>query len=360
MRIPPVACSFALALLLPGATQAQEVISAASGVVQYFEGAASLDGQQLQHDSAIFPTLKRGATLRTAKGRAEVLLTPGVFLRLDENSAVRMLSPSLADTRLELVEGSVILENLDAKPDASDTLIFKECQIRFPKPGIYRIDGELGDMQAYRGEAVVEHHGSTDTVDSSHLYYFAIGLTTSKFSDGDMDEFYDWARNRSDVIAAKNQLADAQNDPGDPDPGGMYVIPPPSLPSYSSPDPGYSISGSFANPFYVYPPAGYFTQPMMSTFIVFYPYRRWPAGSKWPASGGITSYPHPGTGRWPATSGITTYRPGLTTTPLRYPVHYPAAHAPAAAGSYHPAAPVVRGGSVAPSHAAVHVGGVHR
>ena len=39
-----------------------------------------------------------------------MLLTPGVYFRLGDNSEVRMVSPGLADTRVELVKGSALLE----------------------------------------------------------------------------------------------------------------------------------------------------------------------------------------------------------------------------------------------------------
>ncbi len=47
--------------------------------------------------------------LRTGQGRAEVLLTPGVFLRVGENSAIRMLDNRLLSTRVEIVSGNAIV-----------------------------------------------------------------------------------------------------------------------------------------------------------------------------------------------------------------------------------------------------------
>jgi hypothetical protein len=72
-------------------------------------------------------------------------------------------------------------------------------------------------LEAYSGEAEVTHQDIMQkkvslSVDSLHLYYFALGLTTNTFGDGAMDEFYDWARNRSEVIADQNQMASAEQD----------------------------------------------------------------------------------------------------------------------------------------------------
>src|SRR5215467_10759511 len=99
-----------------GSAWAQSVISAHSGVVHYVEGEVAIDGASIHPKFAEFPDLKDGQVLAAAEGRAEVLLTPGVFLRLAENSSVRMISNSLADTRIEFVSGSAIIEIAELLP----------------------------------------------------------------------------------------------------------------------------------------------------------------------------------------------------------------------------------------------------
>src|SRR6476469_7474053 len=84
---------------------AQSVISAHSGLIHYVEGQVSLDGKQVEVKNASFPEVKENMELRTADGRAEVLLSPGAFLRLGENSAIRMVSNKLTDSRLEFLSG---------------------------------------------------------------------------------------------------------------------------------------------------------------------------------------------------------------------------------------------------------------
>src|SRR6202051_1965578 len=91
-------CTFVLA----GGAWAQSVISAHSGVIHYVEGDVSIDGTAIQPKFAEFPEVKPGQLLATGEGRVEVLLTPGVFLRLTDNSSVRMISNALPDTRLEV------------------------------------------------------------------------------------------------------------------------------------------------------------------------------------------------------------------------------------------------------------------
>ncbi len=306
---------------------AQDVVSASSGVVQYFEGAVLLDDKPIEHKTAVFPSLKNGTTLHTGKGRAELLLTPSVYLRLDENTTLRMVSNSLTDTRLEITDGSAILDNLNATPSRAVVLTYHDSAVHFPKAGIYRVDCELGELQVYSGEAEVTHEKTSSTIDSSHLYYFALDLSTSKFGDGAMDEFYDWARNRSDVIAEQNQTASAEQDEAqDPDPtgaAGAFVIPPSyTPPSYSVPSsPLYGTSPyALGNPYYVNPPSpflGFWSSPAI---VVVTPFRHRPGGTHWPTGtivgSGLGYRPGSVVTRWPVTGQSGSYVPGTRHYPV--------------------------------------------
>jgi len=60
----------------------QAVISTRSGLVHFFEGSVYVAGQPLEARLGKFASIPEGGELRTEQGRAEVLLTPGVFLRI--------------------------------------------------------------------------------------------------------------------------------------------------------------------------------------------------------------------------------------------------------------------------------------
>lgn len=92
----------------------QSVISTHSGAIYYFEGSVYLNDQLLETHLGKFPSLPQGAELRTAQGRAEVLLTPVVFLPMGEKTSIRMLSNDLANTRVELERGSAIVDSSEA------------------------------------------------------------------------------------------------------------------------------------------------------------------------------------------------------------------------------------------------------
>src|SRR5262245_35977058 len=84
--------------------------TALPGTLNYVEGQASFGNQVLDSHSVGSVHLQAGQTLETQDGRVEVLLTPGIFFRLDSNSSATMLSHSLSDTEIELVTGRATVE----------------------------------------------------------------------------------------------------------------------------------------------------------------------------------------------------------------------------------------------------------
>src|ERR1019366_8445590 len=117
----------------------QSVISARSGLIHYIEGQVTLDGKNVEVKYSQFPEVREGQILKTEEGRAEVLLTPGVFLRLAENSSFRMVSNRLTDTRVEALSGALMIEHGEIAKDNLVTMLYKDRTISFLKTGLYRL-----------------------------------------------------------------------------------------------------------------------------------------------------------------------------------------------------------------------------
>src|SRR5436309_1968804 len=101
--------------LLLGATIAvQPALAAADvaqpGTINYVEGQATIDGRILPGNVNGTARLEAGQVLATPNGHAEVLLTPGIFLRTDGGTAVQMVSPGLANTVVSLNKGRALVE----------------------------------------------------------------------------------------------------------------------------------------------------------------------------------------------------------------------------------------------------------
>ena len=265
MRFRRALFSAVLPLLACFPLLGQSVISVHSGVVHFSEGSVFIDDQPLDQKFGTFASVKEGSTLRTERGRAEVLLTPGVLLRLDENSSVRMVSTAITDTRVEFLQGSVIVDSLDAPADNPTAAVYKNCKVRFPKQGVYRFDSEPAPLfQVYSGQAAIAHDGKNSLIDTSHLFFFAAGTETKKFDNGTDDEFYAWAKDRSEAIASENQLAaDTAKDPADLDSGQTVPVYPNlgTAPNYGGPT--YAPFGGIYSMGGIYPMSGPFFDPYL-------------------------------------------------------------------------------------------------
>jgi FecR protein len=213
-----------LALLLAGLSvaSAQSVRSTHSGLLYFFDGYVFIGDEQLQPRFGRFPELAEGGVLRTELGRAEVLLTPGVFLRVAENSSIRMLSNSLSDTRIELLRGSAIIEVSHEAKNPPDTLVYKNWQVRIAEDSVARIDSEPAQVRVLSGTAEVSAEGDSVTVQRGDILPLASVLVTERATTPAADPFNTWAMNRSSVVGEDNTIAAGiTDDPNQLDTSGM-------------------------------------------------------------------------------------------------------------------------------------------
>ena len=80
------------------------------GTLNYVEGEASVGKQSLNAQSVGKVEMRPGQSLNTQTGKAEILLTPGVFLRMGDRSSAKMISPNLLDTEMALSRGEALVE----------------------------------------------------------------------------------------------------------------------------------------------------------------------------------------------------------------------------------------------------------
>jgi hypothetical protein len=259
--------SSALVLMAVSAAvcSAQNVTSAHSGTLHYFEGDVSVDNTPIQSKAGRFSEIKEQSVLHTAQGRAEVLLTPGVFLRVGENSALKMLDNRLVSTRVEILSGTVILESDDPQMSIKDspvTLIYGNYAIQLVKHGLVEIRSDPSQIKVYKGEAVVDSTNGDSTsagaanehatVREGRLLPFSAALVTERFNDKIGDDLYLWARDRSQSLSAANMSSALSLNSNGSAYGNGYV-------GGSGSGPGNWTGGWYFNPYfnvYTFVPAG--------------------------------------------------------------------------------------------------------
>jgi hypothetical protein len=177
-------------------------------VIHYVEGDASVDGVPVHPKFAEFPDVKAGQLVATAEGRAEILLTPGVFLRMAENTSVRMLSNALADTRLEVVSGSALVEVGELLEHNAISFEASGIKMELAKKGLFRIDASPASLRVYEGQARITSSSETLTARKGHQIDFdSVKLADTKFDAKDTDAFYRWSSRRAEYVAAANVIS---------------------------------------------------------------------------------------------------------------------------------------------------------
>jgi hypothetical protein len=169
-----------------------------------------------------------GGELHTEEGRAELLLTPGAFVRIGNKSAIRMVDNELSHTRVELLAGTAIVDSEDPDSTKSVTLTYKEWSVRFRDQGVYRIDSDPPRLWVLEGQADVFANKSEGTVAVAQGLDvpFAQVLVPESSVDPPRDTLSHWADRRRQSLAADNAIAANTQDPGSMDPGtsGLYQL----------------------------------------------------------------------------------------------------------------------------------------
>jgi hypothetical protein len=135
--------------------QTQNSRQAQPGAINYVEGQASIGAQTLSSSSVGSVVLGTGQMLNTQVGKVEVLLNPGVFLRVDDNSSVKMLNAGLANTAVELDNGHAIVEATGITKNNDISVQQSGANTRILKNGLYDFSVNENAIRVFKGKAEV-------------------------------------------------------------------------------------------------------------------------------------------------------------------------------------------------------------
>jgi len=263
----------------PGPASTTAAGPAEPGSLNDVEGQVTLNGRKVTQNEIGNAQVPPGGLLATGAGKAELLLTPGAVLRIADNSAVRLDSALLTDTRVSVLRGSAMVEADRVYPENHIQIANANTSTLLVKNGLYRFDAQPPAVSVIAGEAKLTSGNRTITVRKSHEVDLAAGtkLKASGVDRPKYDELYAWSDMRSQYLAnASAQVAE----------------------NYSGGGPGWVGTGWYWDPafdMYGFVPAdGWFYGPFGYPF--FSPY--W-AGYYWPAIG----FGYGGFGYYPAFRG---------------------------------------------------------
>ncbi len=184
---------FAVCLFLAGfSLPAQDIISARAGYLNYQEGRSVQERSQLQE----------GETFRASQGRTELLLTAGSFLRLEQNSEVRMISTRLSDVQIELVEGTAGLEVNELPKESRLTMVWEQQRFLIDHPGLYRFETLNGELRVAVRKGRLSLPGARTLKGGQVVEVSANGFSpVAKFDRHSTDSFDLWSSNRAGLLS---------------------------------------------------------------------------------------------------------------------------------------------------------------
>lgn len=204
-----VGLGLAAVLSLPALGADEPRRMAVPGTLNYVEGQASMGDQQLDSKSVGSAELQNGDTLSTGDGKAEILLTPGVYLRVGSNSSVKMITNSLTNTQVALNEGEAMLEVDQLYKENNIQVAQSNANSRIEKTGLYAFDATDNQIRVFDGKAVVSANDHNTTVKSGHELALntdgklkAQGFNKNEVSQN--DDLYRWSSLRSEYLSEAN------------------------------------------------------------------------------------------------------------------------------------------------------------
>ncbi len=176
------------------------------GTLNYVEGQAAFGRQTLDAKSVGSTTLNAGQSLTTDDGRVEILLTPGVFARVGENSAVRMVIAKLTDTQVALDKGQMLVEVDLIHPENNLQVTESGVSTRILKTGLYGFDANQNQVRVFKGEATTLQGDKQVTIKEGRELALNGNQKPQKFDKKQYEasDLYRFSSLRSDYLAEAN------------------------------------------------------------------------------------------------------------------------------------------------------------
>jgi hypothetical protein len=203
----------ALVLALPLTSYAQNrekfIISARAGGVNAVTGRASMrHGNTEWQQLTIKEDLEAGDVVKTGlDGRVEMLLNPGSYMRIGENSEFELSDNSLENLEVRLIRGTAIVE----VTGADDEELFigittPHTRMSIVRRGLYRVNvvpGDTTELIVRKGRVMLE--GSHTKVKGGNKVVFSnSSFSVAKLENTDKDDLESWSKTRAQALAKEN------------------------------------------------------------------------------------------------------------------------------------------------------------
>jgi hypothetical protein len=171
------------------------------GTLNYMEGQVSINGVNVVPGATV---LEPNQALSTSQGYAEVLLTPGVFLRAGHNSEVRLQTVGLVNTQVELIRGSAMIEAAQLVKGSNLAVTVNGTTTRIIDKGLYDFDTNQQSVRVLDGKAKI---GETTLKKGDEIVLSSTTPLKKRNFDkkaAEADPLYVWSKVRSENESAAN------------------------------------------------------------------------------------------------------------------------------------------------------------
>ena len=187
---------------LPSAAPAQP------GTLNAITGEVWLNATRVNSASSSLGRLEAGGTLKTGKGMAEILLSPGSFLRLGARSEFTLENRGTLEIRGKLTQGEALLEVVEANSALAMELNGMSARPR--KPGLYNVSEKRALIAVYAGESQLNKDDKQLVVDTGG------GVGTRRFrvfrtSPDPGSELFAWSRSRAEQLSNESRASVQEN-----------------------------------------------------------------------------------------------------------------------------------------------------
>lgn len=198
-------------LVVQAQDRERHIITAKAGGVNSVSGKVGYlrKGETQWHQLTTRTDLSSGDLVKTeAGGRTEILLNPGSYLRLAENSEFELSDASLDDLSVRMIRGNAIVEATGA--DGMELLInvvTPQTRIAIVKRGIYRFNilPTQTELLVRKGKALVGDDQATAVKDGKRLSISSGAIEVAKFDKKEQDPFDQWSKQRGETLATANR-----------------------------------------------------------------------------------------------------------------------------------------------------------
>ena len=195
-------------------TRDRFIISARAGGVNAVTGKigvhskGSTDWEQL----TIKDNLEGGDVVKTGlDGRVEILLNPGSYMRVGENSEFELTSNSLDNLEVRVIRGTAIVEATGAEDtELLINITTPHAKMAIVRRGLYRVNvvpGDVTEVIVRKGRLLLSDPDAKIKAGKKLIFsgnsYSVAALTDAEKKE--VDSLDTWSKDRSQVVAKANQ-----------------------------------------------------------------------------------------------------------------------------------------------------------